>query len=101
MDSKLIRLLSGTAVVAGLAAIASGCTDSSNKSGGASAAAPAPPPAAVDDPSVIPVSAGASGPAFVTYVKSMPVSEATSEPNTFAPGFTEPAEDGDEPLPAS
>ncbi len=101
MDAKLSRLLGSTAVIAGLAAIASGCMDSSNSSGGPSAAAPAPPPTTVADPSVIPASAGASGPAFVTYVKSMSVDEVTTEPNTFAAGFAEPAEDGDEPLPAS
>jgi hypothetical protein len=102
METKLTRLLLSAAVVSGLAAIATGCMESSKDSnGGGSAAAPTPPPATGDDPTVVPASAGASGPAFVTYLKSLPADEVTTEPNTFAEGFTAPAEDGDEPLPAS
>jgi len=98
MEARSIRLLG--AVIAGMATVAiAGCMDSSSDSGGA--VANPPPPAAAADPSVIPASAGASGAAFVSYVKTLPADEVAAEPNTFETGFTTPAEDGDEPTPAS
>lgn len=97
MDSKRSWLLGAT--VAGVAAIvASGCGDSSGDVGGS---AGTPPPPAATDKSVIPASAGASGTSFVSYVMSMSAEEVATEPNTFEAGFTDPAEDGDEPVPAS
>jgi hypothetical protein len=87
--------------VAGVATFgASGCMDSAKGDGGTAGADP-DPPAGTDDKTMVPTSAGASGAAFVTYVKSLPTDEVTTEPNTFAAGFTDPAEDGDEPFPAS
>lgn len=102
MDARTFRLL-GAAIAGTVAIAAGGCGGSSDSSTGGGSAevpgAPAPPPAV--DQKVIPASAGASGPALVSYVKSLPADEDTTEPNTFAAGFTDPAEDGDEPGPAS
>lgn len=99
MKTRVSRLLGTVGGIAVLAALASGCGDSSNDTDGDVASTP--PPAAVDDKTVIPASAGASGTAFASYVKTLPADESGDEPRTFAPEFSDPPEDGDEPVPAS
>jgi hypothetical protein len=93
--------LSGAAIAGIAIAALGGCGGSSQGSGNGSAATPPPPPATADDPTVIPASAGSSGKAMVSYVGSLPADEVAAEPNTFAAGFADPPEDGDEPVPAS